>query len=674
MQRLLPARIDAAGLFLALTLAAPAALVPTEWQHRQPLEVAQPGLVRVALPPETFDRAQADLADLRIVDPEGRELACALEHGRDACAPPATQRLAAVQGFRGTLSREQTQLRIETGVTGRVAFLELATSAPYFLKAAHVEVSADGENWTSLGPAIPVFRQFGAENLRVEIGREAPHVRVTLDDARSRRVEFTGARVLPAAGSAAEPERTGVAAQVVRREEFAGETVLTLLLPAAHLPLAALAFEAADPLFMRRVTVAVRDVSDGTPRERTIGSGTLYRVALDGAPARARLEVPVDHTPATRELIVHVHNGDSPPLQFAAVRADHWPVTLAFMAASAGRHHLLSGNASARAPRYDFAAFAGDLHRAAATRLTPGSAEVMPGYRPAESLSAPALPEIPLSGAPLDAAKWTVRRAVHIRAVGVQELELDPAALAGARPDLGDLRLLRRGNQIPYVPERPALQRTLALTPVPEADPKRPSVSVWKIALPHAGIPVSRLVLRSGTPLFSRQFRLSERRESPNGGTSPHLLATAAWSRRPEPGEPETCTLEIPERLTSDTLWLETDNGDNPAIALDAATATHPVARLVFKVTGPDGFELAYGRREAAAPQYDLRLVAARLLTVPRQVAQLAPAPAAPAKSPIDRLLRSANGGIVFWSALALVVVVLLGVVARLLPKSPGSP
>ena len=164
MHRLLPARIDAAaGLFLALTLAAPAALVPTEWQHRQPLEVAQPGLVRVALPPETFDRAQPGLADLRIADPEGRELAYTLEHGRGAYEPPSLQRVAAVQGFRGTPSREQTQLLIETGVTGRVAFLELATSAPYFLKAAHVEVSADGENWTSLGAAIPVFRQFGAE-------------------------------------------------------------------------------------------------------------------------------------------------------------------------------------------------------------------------------------------------------------------------------------------------------------------------------------------------------------------------------------------------------------------------------------------------------------------------------------------------------------------------------
>jgi hypothetical protein len=196
---------------------------------------------------------------------------------------------------------------------------------------------------------------------------------------------------------------------------------------------------------------------------------------------------------------------------------------------------------------------------------------------------------------------------------------------------------------------------------------------VWKITLPHAGIPLSRLVLKSGTPLFSRQFTLSERRDSPNGGTAAYVLAGGTWSRRAEPGESATFALEIPARLATDTLWLETDNGDNPAIALESATATYPVARLVFKVTGPDGFELAYGQPAASAPQYDLRLVASRLLTAPRQVAQLAPAPAVKTGGGLAALLRGANGGVVFWGALALVVAVLLGAVARLLPKTPAK-
>lgn len=670
-----PARIKAAAsTLLLLALAVRAALVPTEWPQRQPLDVPAPGLVRVALPPETFDRAQANLSDLRVIDAAGNELAFSLERGRDAAnldlaVARSPQRVSA---FAQTANHRQTQLTLAFAPAERIATLELETSAPYFLKAAHVDVSTDGEHWESLGPAVPLFRQFGAENLRLDLGLEVSRVRVTLDDERSRRVEFTGASFTRLPARAAELPRTSLDARLVRREEFADETVLTLDLPAAHLPLAALVFECADPLFMRRVIVAVRDASDGTPRERQLGISTLYRVALDGAPARARFDVPVDFTPATRELIVHVHNGDSPPLQISAARVEHWPVSLAFVAASAGRHFLLSGNPQARAPRYDLAAFAGELRRARAVAVAPSASEAMPDYRPSQSLAAPSLPDIPLTGAPLDTSGWTVQRAMNLTAAGVQELELDPTALAGARSDLADLRVLRAGNQVPYVLERPGLHRTLPAIAVTDApDPKRPTVSVWKIALPHAGLPLSRLTLKSSTPLFERQLRLTERRAAPSGGTLNVTLATATWRRRAEPGEPATLVLDVPERLATDTLWLETDNGDNPAIALDHVTATYPVARLVFKTAERDGFALAYGQTDIAAPHYDLSLVAERLLTAPRQVAQLAPAPAKALHRAWLAQMRITQGGVLFWATLALVVVVLLVIVTKLLPKPP---
>lgn len=672
MHRILPSKINRAPLLLlAAATAATAALSPTEWQHRQPLDVAQPGLVRVTLPPETFDLAQAGLRDLRVVDPAGLEVASALVHGRDPLEPAGRPRPVAARDFSATTGSRHTQVRFSTGIDGRLDYVELVTSAPYFLKAAHVEVSLNGVDWTSLGPAVPLFRQFGAENLRLEVGREAPHVRVTLDDERSRPIEFTGAHSLPQPGRAAGPERARLPARIERREEFAGETVLTVTLPAAHLPLAALFFECTDPLFIRRVSVTIRDVSDGMPRERPIGAGTIYRVDLDGTAARARLEVPVDFSPATRELLVHVHNGDSPPLQFTGVQAEHWPVRLHFVAARAGLHHLLVGNAQAQAPRYDLAALVGDLRQANAQVLAPGSPEVMPGYRPAAALGTQALPEIPLAGAPLDAARWRFRRAIDIRGAGVQELELDPAALAGARPDFADLRLLRARNQIPYVLEQPGLHRLITLPVSAREDPKRPRVSRWQLALPHAGTPVHSVILQSGTPLFQRQFRIYELRDSPTGGQAEHTLATGNWSRLPQPGEPETFTLKLSQRPATEALWLETDNGDNPAIALTNAAATYPVARLVFKASATDGFELAYGHTASSAPSYDLRLVADRLLTAPRVVARLASVAATSSGSGFARWLRGATGGYVFWGALALVVVVLLLVVARLLPKPP---
>ena len=276
---------------------------------------------------------------------------------------------------------------------------------------------------------------------------------------------------------------------------------------------------------------------------------------------------------------------------------------------------------------------------------------------------------MPLTGAPLDSSDWPHRQAVQITRTGVQELELDPAALARSRPDFADLRLLRGGNQIPYVLERTALARALTLSLAAAADPKRPGVSRWKLTLPQAGLPVHRLVLATVTPLFSRQFRVYENVTDPDGRTRDFTLANGAWSRTPEPGVPDSRVLELDGRPQTDTLWLETDNGDNPAITLGPVRAVYSVVRLVFKVADTDGYTLAYGNPDAKTPRYDLGLVAVQLLTASRNVATLSPAEAvAPSWNPFAGF----NRRHLLWVSLALVVAVLLVVVAKLLPKPPA--
>lgn len=663
--------------FLALLLAlgatgpAPAALVPTEWAQRQPVPVAAPGLVRLAVPAEVFASAQPGLADLRVLDAQGRELAYFLDR-QPVETPPAVIAPPWRTGVRADTVGATTRLvfDVRTARSRRVVALELRTAQPYFFKAAHVEVSPDGEQWESLGAAVPLFRQFGAEQLRVALPRRGfEWVRVTLDDARSAPVPFTGARVVAEPLRAPPPPLVPLGARISRQEEFAGETVLTVALAARHAPLAELELEVADPLFMRRVTVGVREVVNGEPGERQVAAGTLYRVALEGATARAQLELPVAFTPTAAELLVHLHHGDSPPLRVTGVRVRQYQVNLYFLAAAAGTHHLLTGHPAAPAPRYDLAAFAGDLRLAEAASATPGAAEPMPHHAPPAG-GPRLLQDVPLTGAPLDARAWRARRPVSVDGPGVQELELDPPALADARADFADLRLLRAGRQLPFILERPALARALRLAAESVPDSQRPSVSVWRVRLPRAALPATRLVLRTGTPLFQRQFHLFERTKAADGSAVKVTLAAGAWSRTPEPGAPATREFALSSRPRTDTLWIESDNGDNPPIALDPVAVVYPVVRLVFQTRETDGLELAYGHPEAGAPRYDLGLVAAHLLTAPRAAARLdgAPTDAAPA---------SWLGGIqavhVFWVALTLVVVVLLVVVARLLPKPPTT-
>ncbi|HTL67818.1 MAG TPA: hypothetical protein VL200_09175 [Lacunisphaera sp.] len=669
--RLRPKRL-ALLLAAATTLPGVAALAPTEWRHRQPLEVTAPGLVQVALPPASFDAAQPGLADLRILGPDGREIASLLDRELRFDQPAPAPRRLRPRAFTPAPAGDTTQLLIETGTDAPLAAIELETAVPYFFKAAHADISDDGREWQSVDAAVPIFRQFGAEQLRLPLaGRRAAYVRITIDEYRSRPITFSGAGVIPLPGpvAATQPITTPVDAAVSRREEFAGETVLTLTLPGRNLPVAALAFEVTDALFMRRVSVAIREARGGVPGERTLAAGTLYRVALEGSPARAQLELPVDFAPDTRELLVHIHNGDSPPLGIAGVQARLQPVHLRFNATVAGTHQLLSGNPQAEAPRYDLAAFAAEMRRAAAVTIEPGPLTDIPDYHPRETLAGPPLPDVPLTGAPLDASDWSVRRAVRIDKPGVQELELDAAALAGARPNLEDVRLLRDGHQVPYVLEQPALARAIPLAAVSEPDAKRPGVSRWRLALPRAGLPLRRVILTSRTPLFSRTLRLYEKLTTAEGRAIEHTLATGDWSRTPDPGVPESRAFDIGDRPQGDALWLETENGDNAPIALDAVQATYPVARLIFKTDATDGIALVYGNPAALAPHYDLSLVSSRLLTAPRAASALEAAPATAASGRASWLHSNA----VFWAALSLVVVVLLVVVAKLLPKPPAA-
>jgi hypothetical protein len=654
------------GVAVLLALAGAArcpGLTPTEWQHRQALTVAAPGLVRVDLTPASFDAAGQGLEDLRVIDPAGREIAFLLDR------PPAsaTHRIRALS-FEAKLVQGSTQITLRTGTTEKLASVILETPGPFFLRAARIEISDDNSNWITLDQGIPIFREWGAEKLELPIGgRVAAFVRVTIADNRDAPLPFTGATLLTASSPAPEPEPVG--ARISGRDEFAGETVLTLALDGRHVPLAALEIETKEPLFMRRVTVSVREVRDAVSGERVVASGTLFRVSLDGAPNRAQLELPVAFTPATRELLVHIDNGDSPPLAVDAVRLKRVPVSLLFMAPAAGSYPLLSGNPQAVAPRYDLAAFAGEMRGAGAAVVIPGGIEDIADYHPRETLGAPPMPEVPLTGAPLDARDWALRRAVQIAEPGVQELELDLEALAKSRPDFADLRLLRDGNQIPYVLERPALARSLDLSPVASPDPKRPTLSLWSVRLPKTALPIRNLVLTSATSLFERQFRIFERLSSQDGGPVECTLASGRWSRTPEPGVPENRVFGLEERMHTDTLWIETDNGDNPAIALGSVRVVYPVVRLIFKVANADGLTLAYGNPSANAPRYDLSLVSTRLLTSSRNAAHLnGDEKSTEAKNPFAGI----DGGYVFWGALALVVAVLLVIVARLLPKPPG--
>ena len=411
-----------------------AAGLPAEWQHEQPFNVPAPGLVKLSLPVETLDAARPALEDLRLYDDAGNEVPYLIER-----PVPVVKVVQNVKSFHVSLTPSNTVIVLETGLTQPLDDVTLETPAGSFIKPVRVEGSTDLKRWQILEQGQPIFRQpDGASRLHVSFPAGTwPWLRLTVDDQRTPPIPFTGAHIHVAVTESAPTEWMPVT--IAERDENPGETRLALNLGAANLNLTAVQIETAEPLFTRHVTLAVPQVSEDTIHEQTIGQGVIYRVAVEGQPASESLLVPLESQVRSRELLLFIHNQDSPPLPITAVRVERRPVYLVFLARQAGAYHLLTGNGHCAAPRYDLAALDMNLKSVAVAPIKLPPPANNPDYRAPE-----VLPGIEETGAALDVTAWKYRKPVKITRDGAQQLELDLDVLGHATAGLSGLAAVAR--------------------------------------------------------------------------------------------------------------------------------------------------------------------------------------------------------------------------------------
>ena len=343
------------------------------------------------------------------------------------------------------------------------------------------------------------------------------------------------------------------------------------------------------------------------------------------------------------------------------------PVYLVFNARQPGAYHLLTGNGRCAAPRYDLAALGMDLKSIAVSPVKIPPPSDNPNFRAPE-----VLPGLETAGVALDVADWKFRKPVKISGGGAQQIELDLDVLAHTQPGFADLRVLHGSNQVPYIIQRTSITRSLTLVVTATNDVKQPLLSRWIIQLPRAGLPITRLTCASHTSLFERSMSLYEELTDERGDRYRHLLGSAAWVQTPQRKLREFA-LVLNDTPHSDTLFLETANGDNPPIALEKFTAAYPATRILFKAKPDDELFLYYGNPRAASPSYDLSLVAGQLLAADKNAASLSDEQQLKKSSWRENQVPG-KGGAIFWGILALVVVVLLIVISKLLPKATKPP
>ena len=618
------------------------------WKQAQKVELKTTHPVVLGLSHRIVGASQPGLEDLRLVNPQGVETPYAIEWPRDAA--PSEQPAAS---FHVRQEANRTVLEIDPAQDRPLLSVTLVTSTPVFVKSATVQGSNDGAQWQPLAVDELLFRQAdGSSRLRLPLPvGEWKHLRVLIDDSRTPPVVFTQALV-EARRSIAPLESLDLDLQ--KREELPGHTRLTMSLPAANLWVRSLELHISTPVFHRQVQVLVD--------KEVIASATLFHLSVEGRETSA-LELAVNKQVQASALVIDIDNGDSPPLAVESAKAVQQPLNIAFYVDVPGIWTLYTGNPAAHAPRYDVAALAENLRLGAVVTPPPSSLAANPAFD-----AAAALPETGSAGAVIDLNGWAARKPVTAASPGVWRVELDAETLAHASSGFADLRVVQGGRQLPYLLQKTARTRELPLNFKPAPDPKQPALGRWELKLPLAGLPVKQLVVTSGTPLFSRSFTLSQPMRDLDGRTFSSQLASGSWDQKP--GDARPLKMDFYVRPQADTLLLETNNGDNAPVQVDTITAQIPVVELLFKTTSPAPVHLCYSNPQAATPRYDLSLVENDLRaasSVPATLGaeeKLKPGPAAIASN------ESAATPWWLWAVLGLVVVSLLGFVAKLLPKT----
>lgn len=548
--------------------------------------------------------------------------------------------------------------------------IDLDRIAPPFLKRFRLEGSGDRERWTQLVAEGTAFNLPAEQVRRTRIEFEAGsyrYLRVTWDDTNSARVaapdEVTVRRVVQS--SAGPILRSPVA--VTRRQSEPGRSRFRLTLPAARLPIVALELAVSGGNLLRYARVFEASLVGQEAQPRLLGQTRLTRVVRDAATADA-LRIPIAQ-PVEPQLDLVVDDGDNPALALEGVTAVFAELPWIYFESTPGPMTIRFGDPKLAAPRYDL--------EAARTAIPIGPAKS--AWQPQPPLTLAAEPEglaMPDTGSAIATSGFGYVREIPRGAAGLIAVPLDAGVMAHSGIEsrrFRDLRVVDNGGmQIPYLLELrdepliidAAIERRDLPPGMPGAAPQ--GSTAYLVRVPYPRLPNARLVLTTRARVFQRSVSLmlvTAATERQPAGFAAH--GSLPWIHADQQVAAPALEFQLPDSSQGE-LFLVVEEGDNQPLPIDKATLLMPAyaVRLFRRANVP--MRMMYGRDDLNAPRYDLQLLA------PQVMGRIAEEVAAGAEQPTSAGGNSAFDAVppaVFWLVLALTVVVLLALIARLMRK-----
>lgn len=412
-------KVFAAVLLAGATGAAaqPARETPSAWAFRKPVvlpPLPHAGFVELRLDADVYRDASPTLADLRLRDPHGVEVAYALQR-RERLAAESTRDAALLDLV--TTPQGAVRFVLDAGpgrlVHSRVR-LRIREQARNFRVPVRVETADDGRTWQPAREAGFIYRvesETKAADTSVSYpSSTARWLRVTVDPEKGRPLPLAGAALVAAATPDREEER--VAASIVARdEETMRRTTRFVVDLRSRRPVDRVEIDIAERNFHR--VVLIEAGTDGKTW-RWIGSGAIS--AVDTGQIRERMTATRFPEATARYLRFTVQNLDDQALTVTGARVFAVKRTLVFEA-TPGRAYVLDyGNPSAAAPRYEVARAQTSLGGERLPRATLGTTQRVPAPTPAPWLaSRPVVTwaSMVMAGLALGSLLWRMARGVR---------------------------------------------------------------------------------------------------------------------------------------------------------------------------------------------------------------------------------------------------------------------
>jgi hypothetical protein len=617
------------------------------------------------------------LRDLRLYDANGTEIGYLLLNTPPA-APVYTSAVTLPVAPVDTDSVKTSGFEADLGEPMIVDRFRIEGVERPFLKRVRLEGSGDRQRWTLLVGEGTLFDLPDEQLQQIEL-RFTPgsyrYLRLTWDDRNSARVTRTPEVSAGRVPAVHPPPPLTTPLTFERRASEPGRSRFRVRLPGGRLPIVALDLDAGGGHILREARVFQAQLSGGQLAPVLLGNTMLRRV-VRGDVAAAALRIPIA-PPTEAQLDLEIDDGDNPALEPRGVTAIFAELPWIYLEAPAASLTARYGNSTLTAPRYDIEATRDQVRIESMADASWGEARP----RTAEENAAAAPPPLPTVGASLDTSLFRYVRPVLAGNAGLVAIALDAplvAHSAGPSRQFADLRVVDAGDrQIPYLveqmPEPLSLDLTVEkATPPKTLGPARSGRSVYRVNYPVEGLPPSRLVLTTDARVFTRNVSVGQEREPDRRRRRDpwfDAMASARWvhADQDKPAMPLTLSLAP---IQGTALTIVVDEGDNTPLPITTARVLLPSYRIRLFREGGANLRVAYGRTDLARPQYDLALLAPQVLGTPAADASLEPEHSASPSATTTATILSPR---VFWAALAITVVVLLGLIARLLQKESIS-